>query len=84
MTVGDLAAPFEMALPSFMKHIEILTRAGLIDTAKEGRTRVCWIRFERFERVDQWMRNQREIWEARTDRLEEFVHNMTDDDHDRD
>ena len=72
-SVGDLAAPFEMALPSFMKHIHVLEGAGLIRTSKEGRVRQCTIDQTRLAAVDGWLSEQRAIWNGRTDRLEQFV-----------
>jgi DNA-binding transcriptional ArsR family regulator len=72
-SVGELAAPFDMALPSFMKHIHMLEGAGLIRTSKAGRVRTCTIEQTRLAAVDGWLSEQRAIWEGRTDRLERFV-----------
>jgi DNA-binding transcriptional ArsR family regulator len=72
-SVGDLAQPFAMALPSFMKHIHLLEETGLIRTRKSGRVRTCEIDKARFAAVDGWLSEQRTIWEGRTDRLEQFV-----------
>jgi DNA-binding transcriptional ArsR family regulator len=72
-SIGELAAPFEMALPSFMKHIRYLERAGWIRTSKQGRVRTCTLEHGPFEQVETWLGAQREIWEARSDRLERFV-----------
>lgn len=72
-SVGDLAAPFDMALPSFMKHIHMLEETGLIRTQKVGRVRTCEMNKERLAAVGGWLDEQRAIWEGRTDRLEQFV-----------
>lgn len=72
-SVGDLAAPFDMALPSFMKHVHVLEAAGLIRTRKQGRVRYCEIDEARLAAVGSWLDEQRAIWESRTDRLERFV-----------
>ena len=72
-SVGELAAPFDMALPSFMKHIHMLEESGLIRTAKVGRVRRCEISRERLAAVDTWLNEQKAIWNGRTDRLEQFV-----------
>ncbi len=72
-SVGELAQPFAMALPSFMKHIHMLEDAGLIRTSKQGRVRTCQIDRVRLAAVDRWLDEQRAIWEGRTDRLEQFV-----------
>ena len=73
--VGDLARSAPMTLPSFMKHIRVLERTGLITTAKAGRVRTCTLNRERLAVVDGWLAEQRAVWERRTDRLEQFVTN---------
>lgn len=72
-SIGELAAPFDMALPSFMKHIRSLENAGWISTRKSGRVRTCTLEQRSFDVVETWLDEQRRIWEARADRLEHFV-----------
>jgi DNA-binding transcriptional ArsR family regulator len=73
--ITELAEPFDMALPSFMKHIRLLEDSGLIRTRKEGRVRTCAIEKKPFAVIENWLAKQRAVWEARTDRLEQFVMN---------
>jgi DNA-binding transcriptional ArsR family regulator len=72
-SVGELAAPFNMALPSFMKHIRYLENTGWIRTRKTGRVRTCTLETKSFDVIETWLGEQRGIWEGRTDRLERFV-----------
>lgn len=72
-SVGDLAREFPMTLPSFMKHIRTLEAHGLIRTVKSGRVRTCVLNHDRLAVVDDWLAEQRRIWEGRTDRLERLV-----------
>jgi DNA-binding transcriptional ArsR family regulator len=72
-SVGDLAREFPMTLPSFMKHIRTLESKGLIRTAKSGRVRTCVLNRESLAVVDDWLAQQRRVWEERTDRLERLV-----------
>ncbi|WP_175733923.1 ArsR/SmtB family transcription factor [Burkholderia ambifaria] len=72
-TVSELAAPFDMALPSFMKHVAVLERSGLVQTRKAGRSRICELVGSRLAEAEQWLAAQRALWEARSDRLVEFV-----------
>jgi DNA-binding transcriptional ArsR family regulator len=72
-SVSDLAAPFEMALPSFMKHIRFLEGSGLITTRKAGRVRTCRIEGKPIAAAESWLSAQRALWEGRADRLEQFV-----------
>jgi DNA-binding transcriptional ArsR family regulator len=72
-SISELARPFDMALPSFMKHIHFLEDSGWIQTRKEGRVRTCVIEKKSFAVVEAWLSEQRDLWEGRTDRLEKFV-----------
>ncbi|GIG68305.1 transcriptional regulator [Phytomonospora endophytica] len=72
-SVGDLAREFPMTLPSFMKHVRTLETNGLIRTVKSGRVRTCVLNRDRLALIDDWLTEQRRIWEERTDRLEQFV-----------
>lgn len=72
-SVGELAGGFPMALPSFMKHVRTLEMNGLISTVKVGRVRTCVLNRDRLALVDDWLAEQRRIWEERTDRLERLV-----------
>ncbi|OJH39732.1 ArsR/SmtB family transcription factor [Cystobacter ferrugineus] len=72
-SISELAKPFDMALPSFMKHIHLLEESGWIQTRKEGRVRTCALQKKPFAAVETWLTEQRSLWEGRTDRLELFV-----------
>ena len=71
--VSELAAPFSMALPSFMKHLLILERAGLIRSTKTGRTRTCRLEQGALDDAEHWLTEQRRMWEARADRAAAYV-----------
>ena len=75
-SVSALAAPFAMALPSFMKHLTVLERSGVIRSNKVGRVRTCELVPQSLSVAEQWMAEQRASWEARTDRLAAFVEDL--------
>ncbi|WP_238367055.1 ArsR/SmtB family transcription factor [Mesobacterium pallidum] len=72
-TVSELAAPHDMALPSFMGHVTRLEQAGLVTTQKQGRTRHVALVPGAFTPVQGWLEEQRAIWGARLDRLDDYV-----------
>ncbi len=72
-SVGQLAEPFDMALPSFMKHISVLERAGLLTTHKQGRVRYCRLEVERLEAAEAWFSKQRLAWRSRYDQLDSLL-----------
>lgn len=72
-SVGELAAPHAMALPSFMAHLKKLEDAGLIRSHKQGRTRICELAPDAFVPVRDWLNAQHKVWESRLDRLDAYV-----------
>ncbi|MGZ0007413.1 ArsR/SmtB family transcription factor [Burkholderia gladioli] len=72
----SVAEPFEMALPSFMKHLGVLERSGLVRSSKSGRTRRCELVPARLAQAEQWLAEQRAMWEARSDRMVAIVERL--------
>jgi DNA-binding transcriptional ArsR family regulator len=72
-SVTALAAPFDMALPSFMKHVDVLQRCGLIRTRKLGRVRRCALVPRALAPAEHWLAEQHATWEARSDRMAAFA-----------
>src|SRR3954463_9325228 len=72
-SVGELADPFDMALPSFMKHIHMLQTSGLVRSEKSGRVRTSRLSPDALVGAEDWFQQQRAIWEARLERFEAYV-----------
>ena len=72
-TVSDLAAPFDMKLPSFVQHLAVLERSRLVKSKKRGRVRTYEIAPERFKVAEDWLTARRQVWEARLDRFDQYV-----------
>ena len=72
-TVNELAAPFEMTLPAISKHIKVLERAGLVIRGRRAQYRPCTIDTGRLEEVSTWADQHRRVWEARFDRMDEYI-----------
>jgi DNA-binding transcriptional ArsR family regulator len=72
-SVSDLAAPYRMALPSFVEHLKMLEGAGLVRSQKAGRVRTYELVPEQFLVVEDWLRRQRALWEGRLDRLDAYL-----------
>src|SRR6476469_8471167 len=72
-TVSELAAPFDMQLPSFVQHLSVLEQSRLVRSQKRGRVRTYEIAPERFKVVEDWLTARRQLWEARLNRLDQYV-----------
>lgn len=73
VTVSELSAPLDMALPSFMKHIGVLEASGLIGSKKVGRVRTCNIKPKTLAAVEKWLNQQHALWECHMDRLADYA-----------
>lgn len=71
--VTALAEPTGLRLPTVMRHLAVLEDAGLIATAKDGRVRTCAMVPEALAPMRTWLDEQRALWEARLDRLDDYV-----------
>ena len=72
-SVSELAAPFNMALPSFVQHLGILEECGLVQSRKTGRVRTYEIIPKRLKLAEDWMVRQRALWEKRLDQLDTYL-----------
>jgi DNA-binding transcriptional ArsR family regulator len=75
-SVSELSGPFEMALPSLLKHVRVLERSGLVSTEKIGRVRTCRIQAKALQAVETWIEQHICAWKERLDRLEAQVESM--------
>jgi DNA-binding transcriptional ArsR family regulator len=72
-TVNELAEPFEMTLPSISKHIKVLERAGLVVRGQRAQYRPCALDAAPLEEVSTWAERYRPVWEARFDRMDDYL-----------
>jgi DNA-binding transcriptional ArsR family regulator len=75
-SVTELAEPFEMSLPAVSKHLKVLERAGLIARGREAQWRPCRIEPAALKDVDDWLEEYRRFWDARLDRLENYLEKL--------
>jgi DNA-binding transcriptional ArsR family regulator len=73
LSVSELARPFSMSLPAIMKHLDVLSDAGLIARTKTGRTVACRLNAKPMESAMNWLNRYERFWSAQLDRLAAFV-----------
>jgi DNA-binding transcriptional ArsR family regulator len=79
-SVKELAEPFNIGLPAFLKHLRVLEASGLIATEKSGRVRTCRVQTKRLSEAETWLSEQRALWQASADRLASYVENQMKED----
>jgi DNA-binding transcriptional ArsR family regulator len=72
-SVSELAEPFEMALPSFIEHLKVLEGCGLVHSQKAGRVRTYQLAPEPLKLAENWLAEQRTLWERRLDQFDAYV-----------
>lgn len=75
-TVSELSEPFDMALPSFMKHMRVLEESGLVSSSKSGRVRTCTLKRDKFTAAERWFEQQRALWSSRYDNLDHLLEQL--------
>lgn len=75
-TVNELAEPFDMSLPAISKHIKVLERAGLVVQGQKAQYRPCTIDVTPLQEVSRWTEQYRHIWEARFDRMDNYINQL--------
>jgi DNA-binding transcriptional ArsR family regulator len=75
-SVTELAEPFDMSMPAVSKHLRVLERAGLITRGREAQWRPCRIDAGPLKQVSDWAERYRHIWEARLDRLDDYLQEL--------
>ncbi|MCW5700957.1 MAG: helix-turn-helix transcriptional regulator [Bradyrhizobium sp.] len=69
LSVSELAQPFAMSLPAIMKHLDVLSDAGLIAREKTGHTVACRLTAQPMEQAMNWLTHYARFWSESFDRL---------------
>ncbi|HEY5306544.1 MAG TPA: metalloregulator ArsR/SmtB family transcription factor [Pseudolabrys sp.] len=73
LSVSQLAEPFSMSLPAVMKHLDVLSDAGLVSRNKLGRVVSCKLRAEPMRDANEWLNRYQKFWNDRLDQLAAFL-----------
>jgi DNA-binding transcriptional ArsR family regulator len=77
LSVSELARPFPVSLPAIMKHLDVLSDAGLIARTKTGRTVACRLTAAPMEDAIEWLNRYQHFWSEGLDRLAAFLEEDT-------
>jgi DNA-binding transcriptional ArsR family regulator len=73
LSVSELARPLSLKLPGMMKHLDVLSDAGLITRAKSGRTVSVNLSTAPMQEAMDWLKRYERLWTVSIDRLVAFV-----------
>lgn len=75
-TVMELAAPFDLKLPTVSKHLKVLQRAGLVTQGRKAQWRPCRLEAGPLQDVADWVEPYRQLWEERFGRLDDYLREL--------
>jgi DNA-binding transcriptional ArsR family regulator len=74
LPVSELAQPYDMSLPGFLKHLRVLEEAGLIERNKEGRVVSCELSAAPMKAAAAWMSRYERFWTEKLDSLARYLY----------
>lgn len=74
--VGELATLLELSQPGISKHLRVLREVGLVSVRQDAQRRWYELRSEPLAEVDKWLTSYRYLWEARFDRLDDYLQEL--------
>ena len=75
-TIGDLAEPFRLSLPTVSRHITVLEQAGLVGKQRNAQWRTVHLESSQLMAADEWLAPYRAFFEQRFDALEDHLKAM--------
>ena len=73
LSISELAAPFAVSLPAIMKHLDVLSDAGLVARAKTGRVVACRLDAEPMRDAFEWLNRYEKFWSERLSSLAAYL-----------
>ncbi|GEL77527.1 ArsR/SmtB family transcription factor [Tenuibacillus multivorans] len=73
LPVGEIADKLKLNQPQTSKHLRVLSEAGLVEVQPIANRRIYKLRPEPFQELDSWLDSYRRMWEARMDRLDDYL-----------
>lgn len=70
VSVGELAAPFDVSGPAISQHLRVLEGAGLISRTKRAQWRLCALTPAPLDEATAWVARNRQLWSERFDTLD--------------
>ena len=73
LSISALAEPFAIKLPAVMKHLDVLSDAGLITRSKHGRTVDVRLAPQPLRAAADWLERYERFWTPAIDRLAAYA-----------
>jgi DNA-binding transcriptional ArsR family regulator len=73
LSVGQIAAHYDLTFAAVSKHLKILEKAKLISKRRRGKQQLVRLSPEAFVSATEYLEWYRQMWEERLDSLEQYL-----------
>lgn len=74
-SIAEISSHYDMSRTAIVKHLNVLTEAGLVHGQKLGREKVYYLQPEPLTEVKQWLDYYEQFWNNKLSRLKFLVEN---------
>ncbi|MER2079168.1 ArsR/SmtB family transcription factor [Psychrobacillus psychrotolerans] len=78
-SIAEITSNYDMSRTAIVKHLNVLTEAGLVTGQKLGREKVYHLRLEPLTEVKQWLDYYEQFWHNKLSKLKFLVENEDED-----
>ena len=72
-TVNELVTKFNIKQSGISRHLNILTKIGLVTLQKDAQKHIYSLRTEPLQELDNWLGQYRLLWDSRFKKLDEHL-----------
>ncbi|MDE2079362.1 MAG: winged helix-turn-helix transcriptional regulator [Patescibacteria group bacterium] len=73
LTVGEIAASYNLTFAAISKHLMVLEKANLVSKRRDGKTQMVQLAPKALADVEEFLKRYQTLWEARLDRLQALI-----------
>ena len=73
LSIGEIAASYDISLAAVSKHLVVLEKAQLVTKRREGKLQIAALSPAALTDASNHLERYRDIWESRLDRLERYL-----------
>ena len=71
--IADIASEFDMSRQAVTKHLDILSKAGVVITERQGRERFNRLAEDAFDPIRDWLTRYDRFWEDKLGQLKKII-----------
>ena len=73
MSVGEIAAHYQLTFAAVSKHLEVLERARLVVKTRQGKTQIVSLAPKALAAANDYLEHYRQLWENRLGSLDKYL-----------